>query len=94
MAHDRLPAVFSWKRCLLHLPVGILAAIAMGMGFWCEHDAIGISLGILVTVGWFAYEFNEDAHIGDHAYIDFTGFLAGSWIVIGGLITLSLFNMI
>ena len=64
----RLPAVFSLKRCALHIPVGLIA---------------GLSLVYLLALGWaivlvFAlYEITEDWRIRDHAYIDIIGFLLG-----------------
>ena len=59
---------FSLRRSLIHLPVGVLAAILIRGE---------LPIGLVFTFGWFYYEWNEDERIRDHAFLDVWGFLAG-----------------
>jgi hypothetical protein len=72
MNRDRLPAVFSPRRCLMHIPVGILAALAL------EYIP-SVGWGILLLFCF--YEFTEDWRIKDHCYIDVIGALIGMYVV-------------
>ncbi|MCK9526968.1 MAG: hypothetical protein M0R49_13705 [Limnochordia bacterium] len=80
---DRLPAVFSWPRFLMHLPIGVLVAVIALSGIWTGYFATGIACAVLTVVGFFVYEITEDWRIRDHAYIDLAGLNAGMWIVFG-----------
>ena len=66
----RLWLVWNSKRFFLHLPIGLLYAIADIPG------AIGL------TALFALYEINEDRHVKDSAYIDVQGALAGVIIAI------------
>ena len=56
------------KRLLLHLPVGLVTALAC----W-KLPVVGIAL----LVAFIYYETNEDRHIKDQAWIDVAGFIWG-----------------
>lgn len=64
----REPAVFSPVRCLMHIPVGLIAG-------WCLLYALG--LGICILIYFALYEISEDLAINDKMYIDLIGCVVG-----------------
>ncbi|MDD4985885.1 MAG: hypothetical protein PHQ43_08860 [Dehalococcoidales bacterium] len=64
----REKAIFSPVRCLIHIPVGLIAG-------WCLLYALG--LGVCILVYFALYEISEDIRIRDCAYIDIIGCLFG-----------------
>lgn len=75
---NRLPARHDLVRTLMHVPVGLIAGLAV-----LVHPV----LALLIGMAFLSYEILEDWRIGDHSYIDLNGFVFG---VIGatGLIAL------
>lgn len=63
-------------RVLVHIPVGaLLVFLGLYVGWW---------LAMTFTIGFLAYELNEDKHLSDNAWKDLKGFLWG--LGIGGII--------
>lgn len=67
------------KTILLHIPLGLLTCV-LCYAHWV--------LAVILAVGFYIYELNEDWHISDNAYKDIKGFLWG--IGIGGIIMIIL----
>ena len=68
----REKAVFSPARCLMHIPVGLIAG-------WCLLYVTALGFGILI---YFAlYEISEDLATNDKMYIDVIGCVVGLCMV-------------
>lgn len=68
MEIKREKAVFCPVRCLMHIPVGVIAGCSL-------IDTPALGAGILAIFGF--YEIDECFHIHDRAYIDVIGCLVG-----------------
>ena len=57
-----------WFRLILHIPVGMICFIALGINW---------ALGVIFFGGFMLYELNQDKHKKDLAYKDIIGFEIG-----------------
>lgn len=76
---ERLPKKGSPARFWMHVPAGLLTALAI---------TVSPLVAIMLFVGFLAYEVVEDWRLGDFGYIDIEGYVGGLWVGAGILVVL------
>ena len=80
---ERLPKRDDPARFWMHVPVGAGCALVV---------LVSVPVAIMCFVGFLAYQALEDWRIGDHSYIDVSGFNAGLFVGAGVLAGVALFT--